>query len=262
MSYIVIGLVSLLVSILTLFSGFGLGTLLLPAFLCFFPASAAIAATAIVHLSNNLFKVTLVGKKANWKVVALFSFPATFAAMLGAFLISRLSALPILFQYQWLGHTFTVSALNLTVACLMALFASLELSPRFQRLSFPGQLIPLGGLLSGFFGGLTGHQGALRSAFLIRAELDKEAFIGTTVISAILIDIARLGIYGTTFLRGHLRILTAQDQVGLLIVGIVSTFLGTYLGSRFIHKVTLPLIQRLVGGLLLFYAFLLGTGLI
>jgi uncharacterized membrane protein YfcA len=262
MSYIVIGLVSLLVSLLTLFSGFGLGTLLLPAFLIFFPAPVAIAATAIVHLSNNLFKVVFVGKKANWKVVALFSVPATFAALLGAFLISRLSDLPTLFQYQWLGKTLTVSALNLTVACLMALFAFLELSPQFQRLSFPGQLIPVGGLLSGFFGGLTGHQGALRSAFLIRAGLDKESFIGTTVISAILIDIARLGVYGTTFLRGHFRILAAQDQVGLIIVGIVSAFLGTYLGSRFIHKVTLPLIQRLVGGLLMLYAVLLGTGLI
>ncbi len=54
-------LVALLASGLTLFSGFGLGTLLLPAFALFFPVEIAVAATAIVHLINNLFKLLLVG---------------------------------------------------------------------------------------------------------------------------------------------------------------------------------------------------------
>jgi acyl-CoA reductase-like NAD-dependent aldehyde dehydrogenase len=44
----------------------------------------------------------------------------------------------------------------------------------------PGYL-PVGGLLSGFFGGLSGHQGALRSVFLLRAGLTKESFIATGV---------------------------------------------------------------------------------
>ncbi len=61
MEYIVICLVALLVSALTLFSGFGLGTVLMPAFALFFPVPVAIAATAVVHLANNLFKVVLVG---------------------------------------------------------------------------------------------------------------------------------------------------------------------------------------------------------
>ena len=53
---IVIGLVAFGVSLLTLFSGFGLGTLLLPAFAVFFPIEVAVASTAIVHAANNLFK--------------------------------------------------------------------------------------------------------------------------------------------------------------------------------------------------------------
>jgi len=46
-SYIIICTVSLLVSTLTLFSGFGLGTLLLPAFSLFFPIQVAVGANEV-----------------------------------------------------------------------------------------------------------------------------------------------------------------------------------------------------------------------
>ena len=62
MSYLIICTVALTVSGLTLFSGFGLGTLLMPAFAIFFPVEVAVAATAIVHLANNIFKAGLFGK--------------------------------------------------------------------------------------------------------------------------------------------------------------------------------------------------------
>ena len=57
MDYVIISIVALLVSGLTFFSGFGLGTLLMPAFALFFPIEVAVAATAIVHLANNIFKL-------------------------------------------------------------------------------------------------------------------------------------------------------------------------------------------------------------
>ena len=64
MSYLIICTVALAVSGLTLFSGFGLGTLLMPAFAIFFPVEVAVAATAIVHLANNIFKAGLFGEKS------------------------------------------------------------------------------------------------------------------------------------------------------------------------------------------------------
>ena len=81
------------------------------------------------------------------------------------------------------------------VGLLLLLFASAELLPRFRDVSFGPRYLPLGGLLSGFFGGLSGMQGALRSAFLARAGLTKEAFVGTGVVVACLIDVSRLGVY-------------------------------------------------------------------
>ena len=47
-------LVALAASLLSFFSGFGLGTLLLPAFAVVAPLDVAVAATAVVHLANNL----------------------------------------------------------------------------------------------------------------------------------------------------------------------------------------------------------------
>jgi len=88
MSYLIICTVALLVSGLTLFSGFGLGTLLMPAFALFFPVEVAIAATAIVHLANNLFKVGLVGRKANAGIVLRLALPAAVMAMVGALLLN------------------------------------------------------------------------------------------------------------------------------------------------------------------------------
>lgn len=66
MDYALIAATAFVASGLTLFSGFGLGTVLLPAFALFLPVPAAIAATAVVHLLNNLFKGGLVGRNADW----------------------------------------------------------------------------------------------------------------------------------------------------------------------------------------------------
>jgi uncharacterized membrane protein YfcA len=73
MDYVLICAVALLISMLTLFSGFGLGTVLMPAFGLFFPAPVAVAATSVVHLATNIFKVGLVGRAADKDVVLRLS---------------------------------------------------------------------------------------------------------------------------------------------------------------------------------------------
>ena len=59
MEYLIICSVAFIISGLTLFSGFGLGTVLMPVFAIFFPVYIAISLTAIVHLFNNMFKFFL-----------------------------------------------------------------------------------------------------------------------------------------------------------------------------------------------------------
>ena len=75
MSFLLVAVASLLVAALTLFSGFGLGSLLMPVFALFFPVEVAVGATAVVHFANNLFKLALVGRWADAKVVLSSSCP-------------------------------------------------------------------------------------------------------------------------------------------------------------------------------------------
>jgi len=164
----------------TLFSGFGLGTVLMPVFALFFPLEIAIAATAFVHLANNLFKAAIVGKLAKWNVVLKFAIPAAIASAVGAYLLGKISNFPPLLQYSIQGHEFRITFIGMAIGLIIVASSLFELIPRFSKLSFQSNYIPIGGVLSGFFGGISGNQGILRSAFLIKAGLNKEEFIGTS----------------------------------------------------------------------------------
>ena len=109
MDYFVVCLVALLASSLTFFSGFGLGTLLLPAFAFFFPIDIAIALTAIVHLLNNIFKLYLVGRHADKKVVLRFGIPAILAAFVGAWLLLQLAVMQQVVRYTLFERVFDLN---------------------------------------------------------------------------------------------------------------------------------------------------------
>ncbi len=262
MDYIIICSVALIVAALTLFSGFGLGTLLMPAFAIFFPVEIAIAATAVVHLANNIFKLILVGRRANLKIVLLFAIPAAIFAVFGALLLNATATMEPLIEYSIGTHNCIVTPSKLVIAILMVLFSLVELVPGFNKLSFSPKLVPVGGILSGFFGGLSGHQGALRTAFLINLGLKKEIFIGTIVLSAVVVDISRLAVYGSTFFMKHFATLSASGGTSLVIAGTVAAFAGSFIGSRLVKKITMRAIQLIVGIMLLSLALALGSGII
>ena len=257
MSYLIICTVALMASALTFFSGFGLGTLLLPAFALFFPIEQAIALTAVVHFLNSLFKLALTGRHANQHVVLRFGLPAIVMSFLGAWVLVWLAGIAPVFSYTAFGQLVSVTPVKLVVGLLLLLFVSLELLPRFRNLSFGAQYMPLGGLLSGFFGGLSGMQGALRSVFLSRAGLTKEAFIATGVVIASLIDFSRLVIYSTTLVRE-----SAHFNYGLLVAAVLAAFLGAALGNYYLKKITMPGIQRIVAAMLFVVALGLISGLL
>ncbi len=262
LDYALICTVALLVAGLTFFSGFGLGTLLMPFFALFFEVKVAIAATAVVHLLNNLFKTGLMYRQADLKVVARFAVPAALFAAIGAWCLEFISRMEPLYAYRVSGHEFNITLVNLVIACMIAVFSVIELTPKFEKLSFPGKYLPLGGTVSGFFGGLSGLQGALRSAFLIRSGLSKEVFIGTAVLSAVVVDVSRLVVYGSTFFVRHFTSVSGEGGAGLIIAGALAAFTGSFLGRRLLTKVTFKTVQRIVGVLLFVLAAALGSGLV
>ena len=262
MDYVLVCTVSLVVAGLTFFSGFGLGTLLMPFFALFFDVPVAIAATAVVHLLNNLFKGGLMYKHADYKVVLRFAVPAAFMAFLGALLLTQLAEAEPLYTYEIFGRTAKVTVVKIIISIMIAGFSVFELHPRSDEMAFDIKYMPLGGAVSGFFGGLSGHQGALRSAFLIKAGLEKEAFVGTAVICAVVVDFARLIVYGSTFFVQHFDTIGAGGGWGLIAAGSLAAFLGSFLGRRLLEKVTMKTVQWIVAVMLFVLAAAMGTGII
>lgn len=260
MDIAIVGLVAFLASGATLYSGFGLGTVLLPAFALFFPVEVAVAATGAVHLLNNLFKGALLRKRVDWRTVARFGLPAIPAAIIGAWLLGRLGHTPPLYEWRAFGQVFGPSAAGVTIGVLMILFAVLELQPRFQRLSAPPRLMPLGGALTGFFGGLTGQQGAFRSMFLLKSGLEPTRFIATGVFIAVLIDVSRLPVYAAAF--GQAPFGAGSREALLIAVGTVFALAGAYLGVRYLEKVTIAAVRGLVVTLMVTIGILLIAGVL
>lgn len=235
--------VALLASLLTFVSGFGLGTLLMPAMALFMPIEAAVALTAVVHLVANLLKVLLVGRAADTDVLRRFGVAALIGAVLGGWTLNWLGSAgnqPI--AYAFAGRSFVTSPVALGVGLVMIALAIVELTPAFSRWRPAPGWQPLGGLVSGYLGGLSGHQGAVRSAFLsgLGARLDAVSFAATGAVLACVVDVTRLAMYGAEW---HAW---SAGRMPVLAAGVAGALAGTWLGARWIRKVTLPMVQRVV----------------
>jgi uncharacterized membrane protein YfcA len=257
MIYFTICLVALLGSCLTLFSGFGLGTILVPVFAIFFPVDLAIALTAIVHFLNNIFKLVLLGKHASKEIILKFGLPSLIASFFGALILTLISRSEPLFEYSLGNHWFEVHPLKLTIGSLLIFFALFDIIPKLVNLQVSTPYLFLGGILSGFFGGLSGNQGALRSAFLIRANLSKEAFIATGVVIACLVDISRLTIYSDKILRSE-----AEVDYTLITLATLSAFIGAFFGNKLVKKITIKALQVIVAAMLIVFGILLCAGML
>jgi uncharacterized protein len=247
---------------LTFFSGFGLGTLLLPVFAIFFPVEIAIAATAIVHFANNIFKIMLVGKYADRSITLRFAIPAAFAAFAGAWLLAVFSELPPIYSYMIRDNQFVIYPVKFLIGILMIVFAVLELKPSLLTFKFDKKFIPAGGVLSGFFGGLSGHQGALRTAFLLKSGLDKQALIGTMVVSGFVVDLVRIIVYGSSFFFQDLNSFQYSGIIPLLIAGCLAAFTGSYFGKYLFDKVTFESVKIIIASALLLFGIAFGLGII
>jgi uncharacterized membrane protein YfcA len=191
------------------------------------------------------------------KLINIHSASCTKVSLLFGFIVPENK-----YSFNCLGTSFSsklfyVMPVKLTIAILLSVFALFDILPKLTKLQFDKKYLPLGGLLSGFFGGLSGNQGALRTAFLIRANLTKEAFIATGVVIAVLIDISRLTVYTK-------QILSIGDNFNypLIISATLSAFGGAFIGNRLLKKVTINAIQYIVATMLFIFALLLGLGII
>ena len=254
-----IALVAFLASGLTLVTGFGLGTILTPLFALLFPLPVAIAAVAVVHLANNLFKLVLVGRAADRGLVLRFAVPAALAAVAGGAVLAQLTGLPVIARYELAG-TREVTLLGVVVGVVLVAIAGLELARLGERLRLSRERLLAGGLVSGFLGGLTGTQGPIRAAVLLSAGLSRDAYLGTNVVTAVVVDVARLAIYGLALPFGSL--VEPGSRVGPLVaVATLAAFAGAWLAARLARRMTLDVVRVAVAVLTATVGIVLAVGL-
>tara|TARA_B100000575_G_scaffold35614_1_gene24036 strand:- start:609 stop:1385 length:777 start_codon:yes stop_codon:yes gene_type:complete len=253
----IVSIVSFTTAILTFFSGFGLGTILTPVMMIFFPTEVAIAFTGLVHLSNNIFKFFLVGKNIDKKVLIRFGLPSVIAAFIGSYLLVLIDYNIVIFSYYFFDKKIDVILVKFLISILLILFAIIDLIPQINNLHFDKKHLPFGGFLSGFFGGLSGNQGALRSAFLVKHGLEKSVFVATTVAISSLVDITRLSVYSTNFLN-----LNYSDYYLLGFFSVFSAVTGSFIGNKLLKKVTIEQIKKIVALLLILLGICLLIGIL
>ena len=254
---VILAIVAFAASVLTFFSGFGLGTLLLAFMLIYFPAEIAIALTAVVHLFNNIFKWWLTKSHIDIQTVFKFGLPGIVGAMAGVYVLSFITHIPVLYHYNIHGQAHVISWTKIIVGTVMVIFVIWDWIPSFKKVEFSSSYQVAGGLITGFFGGLSGHQGALRSAFLVKGKLDKSTFIATGVAIACLIDITRIPLYLSQIKK---ELLTSHTA--LLSVCIIAALAGSITGNYWLQKVTFKNIQNIVAIMVMTMAILLITGIL
>ncbi len=261
MPFVLVGLAAFAVSALTLFSGFGLGTLLMPVFALFFPAPIAVASTAVVHAANNFFKLALLRRHAGRSVLIRFGLPAVGAALVGAALLGTLAAQEPLVRWSLGARDAQITPVKLVLGAMILAFAFVELAPGLHAMRLSPRWLPLGGAISGFFGGLSGHQGAFRAAFLAPLALTPAELAGTQAVLACLVDAARLAVYSIGFALAPDGLATGEVEWRLVALGSACAFAGSLLGRRLLPAATIAGVRALTGILLLIVGALLALGL-
>ncbi len=206
--------ITLIAAALTVPAGFGLATMLTPVVLFWLPPHEAVAVVAIVHGAHNAWKLKVLRTNIDTNAIRRYGWALILGAIIGAVLHSFIPSSPLL----------------LVVGLALVILPILSVTEKWTDFRLPEAEDRIGGFGSGFFGGLTGHQGALRAMFLQKRLPDKVTYAATASVLALAVDLTRIPIYlmfeGTAIL----------DEYILIPCLVVSAIVGVHLGKRWLIK--------------------------
>jgi uncharacterized membrane protein YfcA len=184
---------------------------------------AAIAAIALPHAVATALRFWRLRQAVDWVVVKRFGLLSAGGGLAGALLYTRLG-----------GRELTVALAGLLI--LTGITGLTGLLTRWNSAHAAGLL----GAISGFFGGLAGNQGGLRSAALLTFRLAPPAFVATATATALLVDAARAPIY---LWRAASELVTLWLPIALATAGVLG---GTLLGERVLLGMSPERFRRVV----------------
>ena len=218
-------------------AGFGIGSLLTPAIAATTGTKLAVAAVSIPHAIGTSIRFWRFRREIDWTIVE--------------FRLHERRRRPDRRAAQYVGHE---PSLEIVFGCLLVLAGASQVTGYAKRWRLRGTLAWLGGALSGFFGGLVGNQGGIRTAAMLGFEVDKRQFVATTTAVALMIDMARVPVYLVTETAALARL---WPTIAIATIGVV---IGTLFGERLLARVPEQRFRMVVGVLLLLLgvSFLIG----
>ncbi|MBJ7361075.1 MAG: TSUP family transporter, partial [Chloroflexi bacterium] len=119
-------------SAITIVSGFGLNTVLVPAFAVLFPLPLAIAAVALVHLIASAIRLVIFRAHINRTIALQFVPWAILGGIAGALILELLGAVPVVATYPLFGLTKSITAVKVVVGVTISALAVYELRRETQ----------------------------------------------------------------------------------------------------------------------------------
>lgn len=215
MEIIYIALLTILASGIGTITGFGTSTILIPILLLYLPLPETLLVVGVIHFSGDIWKMILFRKGFEWKLILTFGLTGIIASFLGARIV--FSASPEIL-------------LRILGAFMLAYVIFLVFKPDF-KVPKKNLTAITGGGLSGFFAGIFGVGGAIRTLFLSAFDLQKAVFVATTGAIAFLIDSTRI----TTYLINGVRLEDAY--LWGFLAFIPASFAGTALAKKLVDKI-------------------------
>ena len=219
---VLVALGAFIAAALTVPAGFGLSTVLTPLVLLLIPPHEAIAVVAIVHGAHNAGKLALLWENVDLEAFKRYGVWLILGSVVGALLQSRVPQRPLL----------------VILGIALIVLPALTLSEKWTGYMMPESNDRVGGFGSGFMGGLSGHQGALRAMFLSRRMSNKMSYAATASILALCVDLSRIPVY--IFYRSE----EVFSHYGLTVVLVISALLGARLGKVWLEDIDSILIRR------------------
>ncbi len=190
--------------------GFGIGSLLTPAIATRVGTNVAIAVVVLPHLAGGLLRGWRLRRSIDWRILVRFGILSAAGGLIGALVFARLAP----------------DALGRVLGALLIVTATAGLTGWSERWKPQGLLVWMLGALSGFFGGVVGNQGGLRAAALSAFRLEPAAFVATSTVIGVMIDLVRAPIY---LVRAGADLV---DLWPLVVACIAGVLVGTLFGER------------------------------
>jgi uncharacterized membrane protein YfcA len=234
--YLIFFLLALLAEIIGTISGFGSSILFVPLASLVLDFKVVLGITAVFHVFSNLSKIYLFQKGIDKKIALKLGIPAVLFVTLGA----------------WLTNFIPQKEIELGMNVIIFLLAMYMISGHHKRIKESNTNLYLGGTLSGFFAGLIGTGGAIRGITLAAFNLEKDAFIATSAIIDMGVDVSRAGVY---IASGYFQ----REHVILIPFLIIISIAGSYVGKRILNYIPEKVFQYIVLGVILLTSLMQGV---